>query len=124
MSYLRSFSVVIESLTLTGGSVEDILLTVEVHRLGLECRPPDVGRITQERRLLHLPRARSVKKTVLRRMTDFDDVTLQEQFRFTKTEFLVILSNMEDQKTNIDVVVRVSTEVITGNRCTANSTTL
>ena len=29
-------------------------------------------------------------------MTDFD-VTFQEQFRFTKTEFLVILSNMQDQ---------------------------
>jgi hypothetical protein len=27
----------------------------------------------------------------------FDDVTFQEQFRFTKVEFLVILSNMQDQ---------------------------
>ena len=54
-------------------------------------------RITQARRLLRLPRARSVKKTALKRMTDFDDVTFQEQFRFTKTEFLVILSNMQDQ---------------------------
>jgi hypothetical protein len=43
-----------------------------------------------------LPRARSVKKTALKRMTDFDDVTFQEQFRFTKAEFLVILSNMQD----------------------------
>ena len=49
------------------------------------------------RRLLRLPRARSVKKTALKRMTDFDDVTFQEQFRFTKAEFLVILSNMQDQ---------------------------
>jgi hypothetical protein len=30
-------------------------------------------------------------------MTDFDDVTFQEQFRFTKAEFLVILRNMEDK---------------------------
>jgi hypothetical protein len=54
-------------------------------------------RITQSRRLLRLPRARSVKKTALKRMTDFDDVTFQEQFRFMKAEFLVILSNMQDQ---------------------------
>jgi hypothetical protein len=44
-----------------------------------------------------LPRARSVKKTALKRITDFDDVTFQEQFLFTKAEFLVILSNMQDQ---------------------------
>jgi hypothetical protein len=30
-------------------------------------------------------------------MTDFDDVTFEEQFRFTKIEFLVILSNIQDQ---------------------------
>ncbi len=47
-------------------------------------------RITQACRLLR-------KKTALKRMTDFDDVTFQEQFRFTKAEFLVILSNMQDQ---------------------------
>jgi hypothetical protein len=33
----------------------------------------------------------------MKRMTDFDDVTFQEQFPFTKAEFLVILSNMQDQ---------------------------
>ncbi len=42
-------------------------------------------------------RIRSVKKTALKRMTDFDVVTFQEQFRFTKAEFLVILSNMQNQ---------------------------
>jgi hypothetical protein len=30
-------------------------------------------------------------------MTDFDDVTFQEQFRFTKAEFLDILSNIQDK---------------------------
>jgi len=30
-------------------------------------------------------------------MTDFDDVTFREQFRFTKTEFLVILWNIQDK---------------------------
>ncbi len=54
-------------------------------------------RITLPRRILRLPRAWSVKSTDLRRMTDFDDVTFQEQFRFTKTEFLDILSTMEDK---------------------------
>ena len=54
-------------------------------------------RITLPRRILRLPRARSVKSTDLRRMTDFDDVTFQEQFRFTKAEFLDILSNMQDK---------------------------
>jgi hypothetical protein len=30
-------------------------------------------------------------------MKDFEDVTFQEQFHFTKSEFLVILSNIQDQ---------------------------
>ena len=30
-------------------------------------------------------------------MTDFDDVTFQEQIRFTKAEFLLILSNTQDK---------------------------
>jgi hypothetical protein len=30
-------------------------------------------------------------------MSDFDDVTFQEQFLFTKSEIMVILSNMQDQ---------------------------
>ena len=54
-------------------------------------------RITQARMLLRLPRARFVKSTALRRMTDFDDVTFQEQIRFAKAEFLVILSNTQDK---------------------------
>ena len=54
-------------------------------------------RITQAHRLLCLTRTRSVNSTVLRRMTDFDDVTFQEQILFTKAEFLVILSNRQDK---------------------------
>ena len=97
MSHLRSFSAAIESLTLTIGSVEDMLLAGQVTDLDWNVLLWMWWRITQERRLLWLPRARSVKKTALKRMTDFDDVTFQEQFRFTKAEFLVILSNMQDQ---------------------------
>jgi hypothetical protein len=97
MPYLRSFSVAIESLTLTDGSVEDMLLAVQATVLDWNVVLRRWRRITQELRLLPLPRARSVKKTVLKRMTDFDDVTFQEQFHFTKAEFLVILSNMQDQ---------------------------
>ncbi len=97
MSHLRSFSVTIESLTLTSGSVEDMLLAGQVTDLDWNVFLWMWRRITQMRRLLRLPRARSVKKTALKSMTDFDDVTFQEQFRFTKAEFLVILSNMEDQ---------------------------
>jgi hypothetical protein len=95
--FLRSFSAAIESLTLTSGSVEDMLLAGQATDLDWNVVLRMWRRITQARRLLRLPRARSVKKTALKRMTDFDDVTFQEQFRFTKTEFLVILSNMEDQ---------------------------
>ena len=97
MSHLRSFSAAIESLTLTSGSVEDMLLAGQATDLDWNVLLRMWRRITQMRRLLHLPRARSVKKTALKRMTDFDDVTFQEQFRFTKAEFLVILSNMQDQ---------------------------
>jgi hypothetical protein len=97
MYHLRSFSAAIESLTLTGGSVEDILLPVQVTDLDWNVVLRMWWRITQAHSLLRLPRARSVKKTSLKRMTDFDDVTFQEQFRFTKTEFLVILSNIQDQ---------------------------
>jgi putative heme degradation protein len=83
MSLLRSFSAAIESLTLTGGSVEDMLLAVQATDLDWNVVLRMWRRITQARRLLRLPRARSV--------------TFQEQFRFTKAEFLVILSNMQDQ---------------------------
>jgi len=41
MSHLRSFSAAIESLTLTSGSVEDMLLAGQ-GRLGLECSDVDV----------------------------------------------------------------------------------
>ncbi len=94
MSHLRSFSTVIESLTLTGGSVEDMLLAVQTTDLDWNVVLRMWRRITQARRLLRLPRTRSVKKTALKMMTDFHDVTFQEQFRCTKAEFLVILSNM------------------------------
>ena len=97
MSHLRSFSAAIESLTLTSGSVEDMLLAGQATDLDWNAVLRMWRRITQVRRLLHLTRAWSVKKTALKRMTDFDDVTFQEQFRFTKAEFLVILSNMQDQ---------------------------
>ncbi len=96
MSHLRSFSAEIESITLTNGSVECMFLGGQDTDLDWNVLIRMWWRITQARRLMHLPRARSVKKTELKRMTDFD-VTFQEQFRFTKTEFLVILSNMEDQ---------------------------
>jgi hypothetical protein len=96
MSHLRSFSTSIESLTVTGGSVEDMLLSVQATDLDWNVLLRMCQRITQARRLLRLPRARSVKKTALKRMTDFD-VTFQEQFHFTKGEFLVILSNMQDK---------------------------
>jgi hypothetical protein len=97
MSHLRSYSTEIESLTLTSGSVEDMFLTGQDTDLDWNVLMRMWWRITQARRLMRLTRARSVKKTALKRMTDFDDVTFQEQFRFTKAEFLVILSNMEDQ---------------------------
>jgi hypothetical protein len=94
MSHLRSFSGAIESLTHTGSSVEDMLLAVQATDLDWNVVLRMCRKITQTHRLLRLPRARSVKKTVLKRRTDFDDVTFLEQFRFTKAEFLVILSNM------------------------------
>ncbi len=77
--------------------MEDMLLAVQVTDLDWNVVLRMWRRITQTHSLLRLPRARSVKKTALKRMTDFDDVTFQEQFRFTKAEFLVILSNMQDQ---------------------------
>ena len=86
-----------ESLTLTGGSVEYMFGSVQVTDVDWNVVLWMWSRITQVRSLLHLSRVRSVKTTALRRMTDFDEVTFQEQFRFTKTEFLVILSNMMDK---------------------------
>jgi hypothetical protein len=97
MSHLKSFAGAIESFAITGGSVEDILQTVEDTDLDWNVVLRMCHRITQARRLLRLPRSWSVKKTPLKRMTDFDDVSFQEQFRFTKTEFLVILWNIQDK---------------------------
>ena len=97
MSHLKSFAGAIESLAITGGSADDMLLAVQATDLDWSVVLRMWRRITQARRLLRLPRARSVKKTPLKRMTDFDDVTFQEQFRFTKAEFLVILRNMQDK---------------------------
>ena len=97
MSHARSFGAAIASLTLTGGSVEDMLGAVQATDVDCNVVLRMWRRITQARRLLRLPRARSVKSTALRRMTDFDDVTFQEQFRFTKAEFLVILSKMQNK---------------------------
>jgi hypothetical protein len=97
MSHVKSFPDVIESLAITGGSVEDMLLAVQATDLDWSVVVRMWRRITQARRLLRLPRARSVKQSPLKRMTDFDDVTFQEQFRFTKAEFLVILRNMQDK---------------------------
>ena len=93
----KSFAGAIESLAITGGSADDMLLAVQATDLDWSVVLRMWRRITQTRRLLRLPRARSVKKTPLKRMTDFDDVTFQEQFRFTKAEFLVILRNMQDK---------------------------
>ena len=53
-------------------------------------------RILQARRLLRLLRARSEKTAPLMRMDAFDEVQFKEQFRFSKAEFRVILSNMLD----------------------------
>ena len=113
MSDARSFGAAIESFTLTGGSVEDMLGAVQATDGDCNALLRMWRRITQACRLLRLPRARSVKSTALRRMTDFDDVTFQEQFRFTKAEFLVILSNMQDKngahlvdEAGIPVVIR------------------
>jgi hypothetical protein len=97
MSSLRSFSSSIESVTLTGGSVEDMILVVKVTDLDWNVVLWIWYRITQVLRFVQLTRTRSVKKTEQKMMTDFDGVTFQEQFRFTKTEFLVILSNLKDK---------------------------
>ena len=60
---------------LTGGSVEDMLGAVQATDVDCNVVLRMWRRITQARRLLRLPRARTVKSTALRRMTDFDDVT-------------------------------------------------
>jgi hypothetical protein len=108
MSYLKSFVGAIQSLAITGGSAEDMLLAVQATDLDWSVVVRMWRRITQTRRLLRLPRARSVKQSPLKRMTDFDDVTFQEQFRFTKAEFLVILRNIRTRTEHISQTRRVS----------------
>jgi len=108
MSHLKSFAGAIQSLAITGGSAEDMLLAVQATDLDWSVVVRMWRRITQTRRLLRLPRARSVKQSPLKRMTDFDDVTFQEQFRFTKAEFLVILRNIRTRTEYISQTRRVS----------------
>jgi hypothetical protein len=108
MSHLKSFAGAIQSLAITGGSAEDMLLAVQATDLDWSVVVRMWRRITQTRRLLRLPRARSVKQSPLKRMTDFDDVTFQEQFRFTKAEFLVILRNIRTRTEHISQTRRVS----------------
>ncbi len=46
--------------------------------------------------MLFMDQDRSVKTAPLMRMDAFDEVQVKEQFRFSKAEFRVILSNMLD----------------------------
>ena len=46
--------------------------------------------------MLLMAQQRSVKTAPLMRMDAFDEVQFKEQFRFSKAEFRVILSNMLD----------------------------
>ena len=96
MAQQRSFRTVIEALTLSGGSVQDLLDAVVATDVDFNLVLRMWRRILQARRLLRLPRARSVKTAPLIRMDAFDEVQFKEQFRFSKAEFCVILSNMLD----------------------------
>ena len=96
MAQQRSFRTVIQALTLSGGSVQDMLDAVLATDVDFNLVLRMWRRILQARRLLRLPRARSVKTAPLMRMDDFDEVQFKEQFRFSKAEFCVILSNMLD----------------------------
>ena len=96
MAQQRSFRTVIQALTLSGGSVQDMLDAVLVTDVDFNLVLCMWRRILQARRLLRLPRARSVKTAPLMRMDAFDEVQFKEQFRFSKAEFCVILSNMLD----------------------------
>jgi len=96
MAQQRSFRTVIQALTLSGGSVQDMLDAVLATDVDFNLVLRMWRRILQARRLLRLPRARSVKTAPLMRMDAFDEVQFKEQFRFSKAEFCVILSNMLD----------------------------
>ena len=96
MAQQRSFRTVIQALTLSGGSVQDMLDAVPATDVDFNLVLRMWRRILQARRLLRLPRARSVKTAPLMRMDAFDEVQFKEQFRFSKAEFCVILSNMLD----------------------------
>ena len=96
MTQQRSFRTVIQALTLSGGSVQDMLDAVLATDVDFNLVLRMWRRILQARRLLRLPRARSVKTAPLMRMDAFDEVQFKEQFRFSKAEFCVILSNMLD----------------------------
>ncbi len=96
MAQQRSCRTVIEALTLSGGNVQDLLDAVVATDVDLNPVFRMWRRILQARRLLRLPRARSVKTAPLVRMNAFDEVQFKEQFRFSKAEFCVILSNMLD----------------------------
>ena len=96
MAQQRSFRTVIQALTLSGGSVQDMLDAVLATDVDFNLVLRMWRRILQDRRLLRLPRARSVKTAPLMRMDAFDEVQFKEQFRFSKAEFCVILSNMLD----------------------------
>jgi len=96
MAQQRSFRTVIQALTLSGGSVQDMLDGVLATDVDFNLVLRMWRRILQARRLLRLPRARSVKTAPLMRMDAFDEVQFKEQFRFSKAEFCVILSNMLD----------------------------
>ena len=96
MAQQRSFRTVIQALTLSGGSVQDMLDAVLATDVDFNLVLRMWRRILQARRLLRLPRARSVKTAPLMRMDAFDEVQFKEQFRFSKAEFCVILSNVLD----------------------------
>jgi hypothetical protein len=96
MAQQRSFRTAIQALTLSGGSVQDMLDAVLATDVDFNLVLRMWRRTLQARRLFRLPRARSVKTAPLMRMDAFDEVQFKEQFRFSKAEFCVILSNMLD----------------------------
>ena len=78
MAQQRSFRTVIQALTLSGGSVQDMLDAVLATDVDFNLVLRMWRRILQARRLLRLPRARSVKTAPLMRMlvAGDDDVAL------------------------------------------------
>ena len=78
MDQQRSFRTVIQALTLSGGSVQDMLDDVLATDVDFNLVLRMWRRILQARRLLRLPRARSVKTAPFMRMDAFDDVQFKE----------------------------------------------